>query len=71
MSTMSEETSFIQISTKKIISKVSKLRFMDFRYYFSAINLNKESIKYQSYPKSRKIDAFGQEICFCHNLRYN
>ena len=27
---------------------------------------NELSIKYQSYPKSRKSDAFGQEICFCH-----
>ena len=25
------------------------------------------SIKYQSYPKSRKIIVFGQEICFCRN----
>ena len=35
--------------------------------FFSCRNLNKLSIQYQSHPKSRKIDVFGQEICFCHN----
>ena len=28
---------------------------------------NKLSIKYQSYPKSRKMDAFEQKIFICHN----
>ena len=39
------------------------------RYYLlgAEIGINKLSIKYQSYPKSREIHAFGQEICFCHN----
>ena len=38
------------------------------------INLNfctkKISIKYKSYSKSRKIDVFGLEICFCRNICY-
>ena len=31
----------------------------------------KVSIKYQSYPKSRKINAFGQEIMLCLNPGHN
>ena len=34
-----------------------------FQYYFFTRNLNKLSIKYQSYPKSTKIDAFEQRMC--------
>ena len=44
---------------------IIRLRSLD--NIFSCRNLNKLSIKYQSYPKSRKIDAFGEETCFCHN----
>ena len=36
-------------------------------YIFCLRNLNEVSIKYQLYPKLRKIDAFGQEMWFCHN----
>ena len=34
-------------------------------------NLIKLSIKYQSYTKSKKIYAFEQKLCVCHNLSYN
>ena len=34
----------------------------DFRYYFLCSNLNKLNIKYQSHPKSRKIEAFGKKF---------
>ena len=54
----------------KIISKVRKISLGALDIFFPRTNLNKLIIKYQSYPKSRKIDAFGQEICFCHNPNY-
>ena len=31
------------------------------------LNMNKLSIKCQSYPKSTKIHDFEQKICLCHN----
>ena len=31
-------------------------------------NSNKLSIKYQSYPKSVKIDEFGEKICISHKF---
>ena len=31
--------------------------------FHSCRKLNKPSIKYQSYPKSRKVDAFEQQTC--------
>ena len=33
--------------------------------------MNKLSIKYQSYPKPTKIDAFEEKICNYHNLNNN
>ena len=35
---------------------------------FLNTNLNKRNIKYKSYPKSRKINAFGQSKCIFHSL---
>ena len=35
--------------------------------FYSHTNLNKLCLKYQSYPKSRKIDSFGLEICCYHS----
>ena len=46
------------------ISENYKLKCLDVSFFFSCWNFNKLSIKYRSYRKSRKIDAFGQEICF-------
>ena len=40
---------------------------MDIKFYFPG-NFNKSSMKYQSYPKSRKIDPFEQKICICYSL---
>ena len=45
---------------------------MELKYIFYLnINLNKLSLKYQSYPKSGKIDEFKQEICICHRNTHN
>ena len=49
---------------EKVIFKVSKRPI-------TGGNLNKLSLKYESYPNSRKIDAFGQKSCFSHNLSKN
>ena len=39
------------------------------RNFTGVINLlNQLSIRYQSYPKSRKIDAFEKIICTCDNI---
>ena len=50
--------------SNKIIFKVLKHTFKDIKCYFfrAKMYLIKTSIKYQSYPKSRKMEAFGQEI---------
>ena len=53
----------------EIIFKVRLLSFTTFNYYsICERNLNKLSIKYQSYPKSRIIDAFEQNIWMRHKL---
>ena len=38
--------------------------------FFPCRNSNNLSIKYQSYPKSRKIDGFEQKICISHDPSY-
>ena len=35
--------------------------------FFRTRIISKLSIKYQSYPRSRKFNAFGREICSGHN----
>ena len=39
-----------------------------FKYIFSSWNLNKLAMEDESYPKSWKIDAFGQEIFFWSSM---
>ena len=34
-------------------------------------NCKKKATKYQTYPKSGKIDGFGREIWFCHKPNYD
>ena len=47
--------------------KSAKVRSRTSDSSFLLKNLNKLIIKYQSHPKSRKINA-GQKICFCHKM---
>ena len=57
------------------VNLVCKRMFIYIGYYFLSTNFNKLSIKlllkYQSHPKDRKIDAFGQEKWLCLNHTHN
>ena len=51
---------YSNVCANEIIFKVLKQLFTD---YFSCRDLSKLSLKYQSSPKSTKIEAFEQKIC--------
>ena len=62
---------YSNLCAKKLLSKVRVRRFSNFKCYFFYGNLNKLSIKYQSYPKSSKIDGFGQQKCINRNPNFH
>ena len=52
----------------KFLHKINTIQSAYAEYIFSCRNSNKISMQYPPNTKSRKIDAFEQEICFCHYL---
>ena len=64
--------SVLKFVRNNIVFEVSKLPFNRSCTDFISLlqrNLNNLSIKYQSY-QVKKIDAFEQKICICHNSYY-
>ena len=54
---------YSNLRANKIIFKINKRSFMEFNVFHAEI-WNKLIIKYRTYPKSGKIDAFGQGYSF-------